>query len=824
MRARSLVALAGGGVLLAAIGTAFVVASDHEENKAAFLSLALTVGFSFLVSGVIALWRRPDNRTGFLLVLVSYLWFLGGLAMSDNDWIFTIGSLVNSLALGAFVHLLLAFPSGFLESRRDRILVASTYALVLVSSGTRLLVEEHPDSGCPGCTSTIAVADSSTASSAAQIVLAALALVLTVAVLFTVVTRYLRSSGALRRALGPVLGTGAIVMIILLLELVVAAFSEDAARPLYYVFLAAFAMVPIAFLAGILRSRLARTGVGDLLVALSRGTPIRDALREVLKDPTLEIAYWLPDSGRYVTSDGKPLRDEGPSERRHVSLVEYAGRPTAALLHDASLAEEPELVEAVAAGAGLWLENDRLQAQLRAQVEFLETTVNTSPSLLCTLDREGRIVNLNDAAVAASGFDDQEQVRWQPFWDVFVTPEERDHGRRLFDASAPFYEARTFEHTFVDQRGEERTIAWSTAPLHDEHGNVRNVIYGGLDVTERRRQLEAIQASEERLRAIIDASPIAIVEYSLDDTIARWNLAAERTFGWTAAEVVGGPPVHRPPGRDTQLADVAARVLAGDVYMSVETQRQRKDGSLIDLEVSAAPVFDATGEVSGFIALYADITERKQQEEEVRKSRARIVQAADDARRVLERNLHDGAQQRLVALSLSLRLAQARLTSEPDEANKLLDAAREELSRAIEDLRELARGIHPAILTDRGLDAALVALSLRSPVPVSVDVPEERLPGPVEAAAYYVIAESLTNVAKYARASAATVKVTCENGHAVVEVRDDGIGGADAASGTGLRGLADRVEALAGSLDVDSPAGGGTLVRAQIPLQSRPQG
>jgi signal transduction histidine kinase len=195
------------------------------------------------------------------------------------------------------------------------------------------------------------------------------------------------------------------------------------------------------------------------------------------------------------------------------------------------------------------------------------------------------------------------------------------------------------------------------------------------------------------------------------------------------------------------------------------------------------------------------------------------VQAADAARRVLERNLHDGAQQRLVALSLSLRLAQARLESDPDEANRLLDTAREELSRAIEDLRELARGIHPAILTDRGLDAALVALSLRSPFPVAVDVPEERLPGPVEAAAYYVIAESLTNVAKYAQASAATVRVSCENGHAVVEVRDDGIGGADAGTGTGLRGLADRVEALAGRLEVESPAGGGTRVRAEIPLQ-----
>jgi PAS domain S-box-containing protein len=817
MRLRTLVALAAGGLVLTAVGTALVLASDHEDNKAAFLSLALTVGLSFLSSGVIALWRRPDNRTGVLLVLVAYLWFLGALTESTNDWVWTIGSLVSSLALGAFVHLLLAFPSGRLQERRDVLLVRGTYALILAGSAAQLLVEKRPDPDCDACVSAIAVTDSSTASSVGRVVIGVFALALLVAVLVTVVIRFLRSSGALRRALGPVLGTGALVMLILLLGLVADTVSEEASQPLYFVFLAAFAMVPIAFLAGVLRSRLARSSVGDLLLALSGGTPIREALREVLKDPTLEIAYWLPESGRYVTSDGKPLRDDGP--KKHVTLVEYAGTPTAALLHDSTLADEPELVQAVAAGAGLWLENDRLQAQFRAQVEFLETTVNTSPSLLCSLDREGRIVNMNLAAVRVSGFDDQEDVRWQPFWDVFVAPDEQDDSRRLFGVAAPFHEAASFEHTFVNRRGEERTIAWSTAPLHDENGNVRNVICGGLDVTERERQLQTIQRSEERLRAVIDASPIAIVEYAVDDTITRWNPAAERTFGWAAAEVVGGPPVHRPPGRDSELSELAARVRAGEIYTSVETRRMRKDGSLIDLEASAAPVFDATGDVAGFIALYVDITARKHQEEEVRASRARIVQAADDARRVLERNLHDGAQQRLVALSLSLRLAQTRLESDPTEANRLLDAAREELSRAIEDLRELARGIHPAILTDRGLDAALVALSLRSPVPVALEVPEERLPGPVEAAAYYVIAESLTNVAKYAQASAASVRVTCENGHAVVEVRDDGIGGADAGTGTGLRGLADRVEALAGTLDVESPAGGGTRVRAQIPLQ-----
>ena len=168
-------------------------------------------------------------------------------------------------------------------------------------------------------------------------------------------------------------------MLVLLLQLIVGAFSEAAAEPLYYVFLVTFALVPVAFLAGVLRSRLARAGVGDVLLALAGGTPIRDAMAQTLGDPTLEIAYWLPESGRYVSADGKPLVE---SEGRAVTLVEHAGRPTAAILHDPMLKDEPELVDSVAAAAGLWLDNERLQAKLRAQLEFLETTVDTSPSLL----------------------------------------------------------------------------------------------------------------------------------------------------------------------------------------------------------------------------------------------------------------------------------------------------------------------------------------------------------------------------------------------------------------------------------------------------------
>lgn len=206
---------------------------------------------------------------------------------------------------------------------------------------------------------------------------------------------------------------------------------------------------------------------------------------------------------------------------------------------------------------------------------------------------------------------------------------------------------------------------------------------------------------------------------------------------------------------------------------------------------------------------------------ELRASRTRIVEAGLDERRRLERNLHDGAQQRLVSLALSLRLAQDRIDEDPRAARALLDEAVGELAEATEELRELARGIHPAVLTDRGLPIALQALATRAPLPVEVDAAAcGRLAPPVESATYFVVAEALTNVARYAHASHARVSVSRENGDVRVEIADDGVGGADPEAGSGLRGLADRVAALDGRLHVDSPAGAGTTVIARIPCGS----
>jgi signal transduction histidine kinase len=199
-------------------------------------------------------------------------------------------------------------------------------------------------------------------------------------------------------------------------------------------------------------------------------------------------------------------------------------------------------------------------------------------------------------------------------------------------------------------------------------------------------------------------------------------------------------------------------------------------------------------------------------------SRVRIIAAADAERRRLERDLHDGAQQRLVALSMQLGLAKRRL-AKGEDASDLITSAERELHAAIAELRDLARGIHPAVLTDRGLAPALRDVAARAAVPVEVgELPEERLAGPVEAAAYFTVSEALTNVTRYANASAARIDVRTRDGRLAIEVADDGVGGAVAGGGSGLRGLADRLGALGGELRVESPSGAGTRLSATIPL------
>jgi signal transduction histidine kinase len=331
-------------------------------------------------------------------------------------------------------------------------------------------------------------------------------------------------------------------------------------------------IIPFAFLYGLMRSRVERLGVGELVVGVAtepRET-LREALARALHDPTLELEYWDPARGEFVNTAGRHVALPVDDDHRVATLVERDGQRLAAIVHDRALLEDPRLVETVSATAGLLLENERLQAELRAQLA------------------------------------------------------------------------------------------------------------------------------------------------------------------------------------------------------------------------------------------------------ELRASRERIVRSGDEERRRLERDLHDGAQQRLLGLGMGLQLIRARVDP-GSEAAELVDELEEELGRALQELRELARGIHPAVLTEQGLPAAVRALAERTPVPVEVKVPDEPLPPGVETAAYFVISESLSNVAKYARAGHAWVSVASENGSALVEVRDDGVGGARPADGSGLQGLADRVGALGGQLRIESPPGGGTHVTAELP-------
>ncbi len=291
-------------------------------------------------------------------------------------------------------------------------------------------------------------------------------------------------------------------------------------------------------------------------------------------------------------------------------------------------------------------------------------------------------------------------------------------------------------------------------------------------------------------------------------------------FSATKDALIGGRPARSDAARlgshertpelrrmGLQSAVAAPITVAGRVWGAIAIARRTQE-----------PLPQTTETRLGdFAELAAQAISNAETREQLAASRARIVKAGDEERKRIERNLHDGAQQRLVALALSLRMAQSALAGDP-HATALLTQASGELQLTLEELRELARGIHPAVLSDRGLAAALEALAGRCVVPVDLTLPAERLPDQVEATAYYLVAESLTNIAKYAQASSAVVTVVCDGDWVHVEVRDDGIGGADIERGTGLRGLADRVDALHGTLRIESPAGGGTLVAASIPV------
>ncbi len=571
-----LTGLAGLAILIPSLATPFVTGNAWPTDITVTMAWAIPGG-SFLIVGWIAAWRRPHSRIGLLMMAVGLVWFATGISWVPNALVWSAGWALQDMWAPVLAHVFVSFPSGRLRARRDRLVVSLAYGWALAVDLANTLTW-HPvppwDHNVFGVLGSQHLNDEITrVTSVATVAVVAL-------VVGTVISHWRQATPPGRRVLAPVLWasapTGVWVAVARLSD--AGLLGGAPARLVTGVGMVAAAALPFGFLAGLLRTRLGRGAVGDLVVELGRRAAPAEhldaALARVLGDPAIRVLYRVPSASGgvvYVDAAGQPAPLPQAGTGQAVTTVDQGGEPVAALVHDAALADEPELLEATVAAARLAIDNARLQAEVRAQLA------------------------------------------------------------------------------------------------------------------------------------------------------------------------------------------------------------------------------------------------------EVRASRARILRAGDVERQRIERNLHDGAQQRLLALSFALRMAQSRADGNAELTAALGDAA-QELKEALSELRELAQGLHPAILTRSGLAAAVRAAARRASVPAELtEVPEGRLPPDVEAAAYYVVSEALANAGKHASATQARVSIRRSAGVLRVQVADDGVGGADAAAGSGLTGLADRVAALGGTLRVTSPPGAGTVVTAELP-------
>jgi PAS domain S-box-containing protein len=525
--------------------------------------------------------------------------------------------------------------------------------------------------------------------------------------------------------------------------------------------------------------------------------------------------------------------------------------------------------------AAVTAERARADEALRANEERLRSVVQSMAEGLIVRDARGVITDCNAAAEQIVGLP-RDRLRGRRPEDILGAAVDADDrpvsgGRLLGDEALTTGDAQAPITARVTRP--DGTPAWiwiSSAPVLDAGGRPEGVVSTMSDVTQSREAEQRLVASELATRALADeqaalrriatlvaseAPPSSVFE-RVTEEVARLleapsagllryenDLSATVVGSWRDAGLAGLPlgssaeldgdsvvaRVYR-SGHPERIDDyegapgALAEQLRGFGYSSSVAAPvsvgARLWGVLVASTTGSERLVDGSERrLSDFADLVAQALSNADAYEKLAGSRARIVEAGDAERRRLERNLHDGAQQRLVSLALQLRMVEGSLEANPDRARADLAAAREQLKHALEELRELARGIHPAILTDGGLAPALSALAHRAPLPVEIDdMPDERLPEPVEAAAYYLIAEAITNVAKHAHASHVSVSVLRENGRVLVSVADDGVGGADPGGGSGLHGLADRVEALHGQLRVDSPPGGGTRLEARIPV------
>jgi PAS domain S-box-containing protein len=802
-------AILAAAFVLSSVALALVFTSDHEQTPVFTATANLVVAWSFVGCAFVALSRGTGRRFGLLMAAVGLTWPLSALSESNDPTVYSIGLLFWGIPIAFFVHALLAFPRDYLETRIVYATVGTAYGTLTLGP---LLFQLLGGVGGGGDEpeATFVLVDSEVGLNVVGLIMILLALFICGATTWVLARRWRAASAPLRRILAPVFVTAASSIAIFLVGAVVSIFSEAASNVFWWFLLFAVASVPIAFLAGLLRTRWARTAVAGLVLDLGEATEpaeMRDALRRALGDPSLQLVYWLPEQRRWIDARGREIDLDAEGQGRSRTTVEHEGELVAALLHDRSV--DRELAEAVGAAAGLFLAREQSMRAVRASERRYRALLEAIPDLMFRMSRDGTYLDFKgDLADLAAP---PEELMGAKAHDILPRPvadklvigigEALDTGRVVTGDYKLVLDGveRTFEARIV-RDGDEAVLI------------VR-------DFTERDRLHNQLERERDFIRTVVDAAPSFFCLVDPEGRIVRYNRTLEEAAGRVDSATVRGElfwDVFIVPEDRAAAEREFADLVASGRRAEYETRWLTAAGETLLVAWTLTPLVDEEGR-QRFLVSGIDITDRRRHEEELRKSRVRLVQAGDEARRKLERNLHDGAQQRLVSLSLALRLAQARLKDDPEEADRLLTGAAEELGHALEELRELARGIHPAVLSERGLAAALEALAGRAQLPVEVKVPSERLPPSVEAAAYYVISESLTNVTKYAEASAVEVCVTRRNGRAIVEVADDGVGGADPTRGSGLRGLVDRVEALDGVLHVESAPGVGTRIRAEIP-------
>jgi PAS domain S-box-containing protein len=977
--ARLWLLVAPAALAVGAAASVLTATSDHLNVPGLQAVLTALIGGSFVVAGLIARSRRPLNRTGWLLIAVGFTWLLGGIWGSEESLLWTLGVAVMAVPAGFLIHLLLAYPSGRLQSTWERFVVVTGYVLVTVGHGSHLLVEPDP-LRCDECPSNaFLVSEQDRVAEALTSSLQTVAVVYLLAVVGTLVSRWSAASPAARGTLTPVFLAGGATLLLFAVSVGAQSFSYRLSEITGWIASFVVIGVPFLFLSGLLKGRLARADISRALAEeLEVGVPqeVQKRVRDLLHDPTAELLLaCIGDVGCYEDLEGNRRNLDDAKGGRAVLPIEREGRPLAAIVHDRALLEEPELLEQVAAAVGLKLELDHSVFELRASERRSRALLEAIPDSMFRISRDGRILDYR-VEPPVKLFRPEEGMVGSDVYDTDFPREITERNMALGAKALDTGELQVHEYQ-VEIDGEVRDQeARITRSGTDEFLLIVR------DVTERKRQEEELRRSEKRSRALLEAVPDNLFRISGDGIFLdiqestgskmhpveanvgssiydypgvprelieevmtagklalqtgelqtiEWELGTEgdrrhqegrfmrsgenefflvvrdvtlrkqqeieqaalhrvalavarerpterifdlvtreagRVLGAHSAYLVRYEPGGEEavmvgswsqPGAAWEPVGQRFRTTGAASHMVYQTGRpvrlELKEGNVspefagqmrewgVDSLV-AAPI-TVTGRLWGavgaslrapdsfprgaeerlaaFTQLVSLALANEEARQELAASRARLVSAGDEERRRLERNLHDGAQQRLVSVSLSLRLAQAKLTSDPRGAEELLSAANAELAVALEELRELARGIHPAVLTERGLGPALESLADRTPVPVALELlTDQRLPGQVEAAAYYVVSEALANVAKYARASAVDVRVAQQDGRAVIEVVDDGVGGADPEQGSGLRGLADRVEALDGRLSVASRAGKGTTVRAEIPLPMSP--